>query len=108
MLNVAEIRNRLEARLRLIEERLYDIEQLLREPEENDSEERASEWDDDDVLNSLARVSREEIGLIREALERITDGSYGACSACGRRIGQRRLRALPQAATCIKCAQIAA
>lgn len=38
---------------------------------------------------------------IDDALRRIDDGSYGACEACGRPIGEERLLAVPWARLCI-------
>ena len=39
---------------------------------------------------------------IESALERIDDGTYGQCSACGRPIGSERLEAVPYATLCIE------
>ena len=39
-----------------------------------------------------------EIGA---ALDRIEEGTYGLCSACGRPIGEERLEAVPYATLCI-------
>ena len=39
---------------------------------------------------------------IESALERIEDGSYGRCSACGRPITRDRLEAVPYATLCIE------
>jgi len=106
--DITRIRERLQTRLDMLQERLKEIEQLLCEPETDDLEEWASEWDDDNVLENLARMTREEIGLIRGALRRMEEGTYGRCEACQRPIGERRLRALPQAAACVRCARAAA
>jgi RNA polymerase-binding protein DksA len=38
---------------------------------------------------------------IEAALERIDDGSYGLCSACGKAIAAERLEAVPYATLCI-------
>jgi RNA polymerase-binding transcription factor DksA len=38
---------------------------------------------------------------IEDALVRIDDGTYGACSTCGRSIGDERLQAVPWARLCI-------
>ena len=35
------------------------------------------------------------------ALQRIEDGSYGTCAACGKPIGEERLRAAPWTTLCI-------
>lgn len=41
--------------------------------------------------------------LIRMALARITDGSYGVCQRCEEDISPKRVHALPWAAFCIDC-----
>jgi RNA polymerase-binding transcription factor DksA len=46
------------------------------------------------------------IRMIENALERVADGSYGACSRCGQPIASARLKALPFAAYCITCQEI--
>ena len=38
-----------------------------------------------------------------QALERIENGTYGACQECGNPIGKERLRAVPHARLCITC-----
>lgn len=38
---------------------------------------------------------------IETALRRIDDGTYGLCVACGRRIDEERLEAVPYATLCI-------
>lgn len=40
---------------------------------------------------------------IREALERIDDGTYGICEDCGSEISEARLRARPVTTQCIDC-----
>ena len=40
---------------------------------------------------------------ILEALERIENGTYGICEACGREIGIARLKARPVTTLCIEC-----
>ncbi len=39
---------------------------------------------------------------VRDALQRIEDGTYGRCIACGREIEPARLEAVPWAAYCLK------
>jgi DnaK suppressor protein len=43
------------------------------------------------------------IGKIREALERIEDGTYGICEECGEEITAERLKARPVTTLCIEC-----
>lgn len=100
-----KLKARMEKRLQTLERRLAEIDQTLREPEGNDPEEQAVDLDDDDVLESLAVAGRNEMYLIRTALGRMEQGHYGRCQSCGRRISDRRLRALPEASTCLRCAR---
>ena len=41
------------------------------------------------------------LDAIEAALQRIEDGTYGLCSACGGPIGEERLEAVPYATLCI-------
>lgn len=51
------------------------------------------------ISNSESKV----IEAINEAIEKIKEGKYGICEACGRRISKERLKAVPYAKYCIKC-----
>ncbi|MBI3895327.1 MAG: TraR/DksA family transcriptional regulator [Acidobacteria bacterium] len=47
-----------------------------------------------------------EVALLREiegALERLRDGTYGACLDCGMPMSRKRLEALPWARYCVTC-----
>jgi DnaK suppressor protein len=44
-----------------------------------------------------------QLSLIRSALDRIDEGSYGECLQCGNAIGTKRLEALPWTPYCIDC-----
>jgi DnaK suppressor protein len=46
---------------------------------------------------------RKLIGKIKEALERIDDGSFGICDECGEDISAQRLKARPVTTLCIDC-----
>ncbi len=46
---------------------------------------------------------RRLITKIREAMERIDDGSYGICELCGGDIAEKRLIARPVTTMCIAC-----
>jgi DnaK suppressor protein len=56
-----------------------------------------------DTLNRNAVL----LGQITDALERIAAGNYGVCTACENAISVKRLAALPWAALCLECQQIA-
>src|SRR5262249_61565662 len=46
----------------------------------------------------IARLQR-----VRAALERLERGVYGVCVECGAPIAPKRLRAIPEAETCVPC-----
>jgi RNA polymerase-binding transcription factor DksA len=45
----------------------------------------------------------ERVNRLSAALERISEGDYGACGACGGPISAARLNAMPEAQTCLRC-----
>jgi DnaK suppressor protein len=53
---------------------------------------------------SLMQSEEGTLGQIEGALERIEDGTYGACEECGTRIPKARLSAIPYATFCVRCA----
>lgn len=44
-----------------------------------------------------------QLSLVKRALERLKDGSFGECVHCGMEIGAKRLEALPSTPYCIQC-----
>ncbi|HEX4037389.1 MAG TPA: TraR/DksA family transcriptional regulator [Acidobacteriaceae bacterium] len=44
-----------------------------------------------------------QLSLVRLALERLHEGSFGQCLHCGQSIGEKRLDALPWTPYCIDC-----
>jgi len=107
MPDAKEARERLQAQLAELEDRLSRIERDLAEPPDPDSSERAVQMEDDDALEGQAAVVSNEIAAVRRALERIEEGSYGECVRCGNQIAAGRLDARPEAALCIECANAA-
>ncbi len=53
---------------------------------------------------ALAARAREQVLAAEAALERIADGSFGICAACGTDIPFERLQALPTTLWCLGCA----
>ena len=43
-----------------------------------------------------------ELADVERAFHRVEDGTYGTCEACGRKIPEQRLRAVPAARFCVK------
>lgn len=58
-----------------------------------------------DRLNQIGVATRLEARLERvdRALEKLEEGTYGRCDACGDAIDPRRLRAAPESAVCVGC-----
>lgn len=104
MPDVLAIRAQLEQRLDVLLSRVSRIRGDLRRPTDRDWQERATEVENDDVLEELDDVSRGEAAAIRAAVRRIDAGTYGRCARCGSAIGDARLTALPFATTCVACA----
>ncbi len=64
----------------------------------------AARWRDyESVPPPMTEPTRRELEDIDAALERIADGRYGACLACGGPMGLQRLRAIPEARYCMAC-----
>jgi len=97
------VRAQLEKRLASLLRRVGKIEGDLTQAHDRDSEERATELENDEVLEGLDAMTLGEIRQIRAALEHIERGSYGICSTCGRPIDPERLAAVPSATTCVRC-----
>lgn len=51
---------------------------------------------------ALADVLQVQLNLVERALERLDDGSYGTCTACGGAISEERLEAMPATDRCIQ------
>lgn len=103
MLDLNQVRQRLEEKLARRLARAENIDDRLSQPGDEDWEERATEREDDEVLESLGSQAVKEIGQIRQALNRIDKGTYGICAGCGKEIGAERLELLPYATHCMRC-----
>ena len=66
----------------------------------------AADADDEREVALLGRA-QQELGAVNAALQRLDDGSYGACQICGETIALARLQALPQARLCLDCQRTA-
>jgi DnaK suppressor protein len=58
-------------------------------------------------LFQQASQRRTELLLIDDALQRVGDGSFGVCEACGDDIHIRRLKVIPWTRYCLKCQEAA-
>jgi len=91
-----------------ISELLLDAEKTVSEmtngkenyPDPND---RASLESDRNFELRIRDRERKLIAKMREAIQRIDDGTYGICVLCGCDISEKRLIARPVTTQCIEC-----
>lgn len=102
-MDLEAIKHLLERKLDQITDRARRIEMELRDPGSKDSQERAIESENQEVLERLNEAERAEIQEIRAALARIDAGTYQVCSRCGGEIAAKRLEALPYTGVCVSC-----
>lgn len=94
----------LEEKLASLEKRLAAVTKDITKTLSSDFAEQATERENDDVLEEIAKETKISIQQLKAALQRIEDGSYGACSGCGEAIADGRLDALPETTLCVPCA----
>jgi RNA polymerase-binding transcription factor DksA len=58
-----------------------------------------------EVASDLLGNERDVLVAVREALNRIEQGTYGKCENCGGDISRERLDAVPYATLCVDCAR---
>ena len=68
-----------------------------------DPTDRASLESDRNFLLRIRDRERKLIVKIREALDRIENGTFGICEVCGEEISAERLKARPVTTLCIDC-----
>ncbi len=103
MADFAHYAQKLKAREAELNKRLHRIEDDLDQTPNPDSEERATERENDEVLEGMGLQGQSELKAIEAALQRIEDGTYGICVRCEGEISPERLDAVPHAALCRKC-----
>ena len=69
-------------------------------PEDTDLAQALSDRETSDLLVHLLDENREQV---EHALQRIREGAYGICEACGHRIPAARLSFQPAATRCVEC-----
>jgi RNA polymerase-binding protein DksA len=102
---IDKLKVRLEEHRRGLLHRVGAIESDLRQPKDPDSEEAAAESENDEVLERLDQQSRTEYNRVDAALRRIGNDEHGICVDCGKEIQILRLKAIPWASRCVKCAR---
>jgi Prokaryotic dksA/traR C4-type zinc finger len=92
-------------RAMLEQQRAFRIDQLVALASPAGGDPLSSRYPD--VSRSLTIGARAALLEVQQALWRLEDGSYGACTACGANVGLARLEILPQAALCLPCQRAA-
>ena len=97
----------------LLAERAELLEKLDREKKQFKDEAAATSGRDSIDLASdegaykkseaINALDAKRLTSIENALKRISEGRYGICLKCGKRIPEERLRALPSAVLCVSC-----
>ena len=88
--------------------RIRQLEHSERRETGDGQTDNAHEWENADVRDAELAEAMDELQGIDEALQRITQGTYGICERCGEPIAEGRLEALPAAVLCIACAEASA
>lgn len=101
------LRARLENKRAELTSRLERIKANVRRSLDSDSEERAKELADSEVVDALGNEARDELQKISMALSRMDSGDFGLCTECGTRIPPARIDVYPYAEQCIDCAELA-
>jgi DnaK suppressor protein len=97
----------------MLEQRRAEILSNIRKAREDTLEANRSTFSEvgDLVSASLEKemvfkYGEQGVNMLREidsALEKLKEGNYGVCEACGKNIGVKRLEVVPSARLCIKC-----
>ena len=82
-----------------------DVENLrsIRTNQTGDSADGAFDSGSEEILTQLVGLGARELNQIHRALARLTQGTYGICEVCHKKIPVARLNALPYSTTCINC-----
>lgn len=93
----------LKSRKTWLETSLDKIEDTLDAQPPKDFEDRATEREDDEVLEHLGTNELTELKQVNAALARVEAGTFGICVACGNEVSGERLAVVPHASRCRTC-----
>jgi DnaK suppressor protein len=66
------------------------------------ADQAASEYERQSLVHKAA-TARQTLRTLKQALERLRQGSFGECAECGGDIEVKRLEVIPWARYCVKC-----
>ena len=79
--------------------------ELMSSSSDNHLADTASETYEREFDEGLEEDAQDQLRDVEAALQRIEDGTYGTCSACGKQIPVERLEAVPWTTLCIEDAR---
>jgi DnaK suppressor protein len=82
---------------------LPTVETFAPEDVPGDWADQAEEHRSDELQHAMMAQLHERLTQVKEALQRLDEGTYGRCVRCGRPIDQRRLAAIPTALYDVTC-----
>lgn len=97
------------ARSALLSQLADDLDRTadVRVPQPHEAEASPADNASQRTLNALVHEAAEhtsrQLRIVRHALAKFADDSYGLCENCGEEIGYSRLNARPEARFCIGC-----
>lgn len=100
-----KLRTRLLERRDELNVRLGNIKRDVTRKTSADWSEQAQERENDEVMDALGNEATFELQKINRALDRMEEGEYGYCTACGAQIPGGRLEVMPYADLCVGCAE---
>ncbi len=105
---LSELQEQREHSAAIVAAQEVELSGLMRDPGDGAGQDQAdlgaTSFERDHELTVLSN-ERDKLAQIERALERIEDGTYGACESCGNPVGKMRLMAFPRATLCMTCKQ---
>ena len=103
MVDITHFKSRLLKRRDELAQMIETFEDRLDDPKPNDSEDRATASENDEVMEAQIEAEYSEIKAIDAALSRVDNDVYGICLSCEGPISNERLEAVLHATKCQRC-----
>jgi DnaK suppressor protein len=100
--NVSEFRRVLEAKYKDLASSAFNRDEIVVESAADEMDRLQQQLSRDIAVRNLDQTSR-LLKSVQAALDRIEDEMYGVCLRCEEPIPEKRLKALPWAAHCVRC-----
>ncbi len=103
---LSNLEQKLRAQQALLERTMLSAVQEGRQTDTNDLQDPADQAVQSyqkELLFLQGTQGHNQLALVRAALDRMEEGTYGECLQCGNIIGEKRLEAVPWTPHCIDC-----